>query len=126
MELQPRVESVWLGPHLCSPRLLLVVPMVRADLPGSRIDPTHLGVRASCPNDQPSTVGLPVFTPSWLVSDRNKLPRKSAEPTRAADGGWLYWVLGQLWVQTYLLGIELWQGILKMSQLIKYMDWDDP
>lgn len=29
------------------------------------------------------------------------------------------------WVQTYLLGIELWQDILKMSQLIRYMDWDD-
>lgn len=114
------------GAPSVQPRLFLVVPLGRADLPGSRIDPTHLGVRASCPDDQPSTVGLPVFTPSWLVSDRNKLSRKSAEPTRAADEGWLYWVLGQLWIQTYLLGIELWQDILKMSQLIRYMDWDDP
>lgn len=109
------------------PRLLLAVPLGRTDLPGSRIDPTHLGgVRASCPRDQPSTVGFPVFIPSWLVSDRNKLLRKSAEPTRAAGGSWLYWVLGQLWVQTYLFGIELWQDILKTSQLIRYMVWDDP
>lgn len=35
-------------------------------------------------------------------------------------------MLGQLWVQTDLLGIELWKDILKMSQLIRYMDWDDP
>lgn len=123
--LQPRVESVW-APSV-QPRLLLAVPLGRANLPGSRIDPTHLGgIRASCPHDRPSTVGLPVFTPSWLVSDRNKLLRKSVEPTRAADGGWLYWVLGQLWVQTYLLGIELWPDVLKMPQLTRYMDWDDP
>ena len=51
------------------PRLLLAVPLGRTDLPGSRIDPTHLGgVRASCPRDQSSTVGFPVFIPSWLVT----------------------------------------------------------
>lgn len=57
------------------------------DLPGSRTDPTYLeGDRATTLTIQPLAIGLPVFTPSWLVSVRLNLLRKSARRKR---GLWL-------------------------------------
>lgn len=113
------------GAPSVQPRLLLVVPLGRADLPGSRIDPTHLGESESEPAalmiNLQQQGSLSSLLPGWSQTETN-CPGSQLIPQGQLMGADF---IGY-WVQTYLLGIELWQDILKMSQLIRYMDWDDP